>query len=506
VAPARPRRPRGRALLVPIPDVCLFPSPPPLAASIHAVVIAGSSGYGNYRHQADAAHAYHTLLAHGVPAANLILLSADDAATSPWNPEPGTLYNRPGGPDVRAGAPVDYSGESVTAASFLAVLLGDARGAAAAAPNSTRRVLNSAPRDRVLVVYIDHGAPGLLGMPAGPPLLAPDLLAALRNMTARRDATAVDRARDAVGDAVDWIASLLLRRHRPRRPKKLPGNASFAELALLVEACESGSMFKGLLPREGRDGVWAATAADARESSWGTYCPNPLSPDPAVDRFQTCLGDLFSVAWMEEADAMLARGLAGVALARESLAALTAHVRERVSQNHTFAQGSHVKVYGDPGVAAERAEAFLGEPERVAPPAPGGPPAHGATLIAHEADALFSRLLAAAGHAAGVQDMATRGAVAATAARVAARFARAPLLAAAANGDAASNDDDVPAVSDWGCLRDAVAAWEAACGRASPHLTPVGRALAAACNAGAGGGAVAAAVSAECGEGGAAAA
>ena len=40
---------------------------------------------------------------------------------------------------------------------------------------------------------------------------------------------------------------------------------------IYVEACESGSIFEGLLS----DGlnIYATTASNARESSWGTYCP-----------------------------------------------------------------------------------------------------------------------------------------------------------------------------------------------------------------------------------------
>jgi legumain len=63
-----------------------------------------------------------------------------------------------------------------------------------------------------------------------------------------------------------------------------------------LEACESGSIFEGLLP-EGLN-IYATTAANAEESSWGTYCPgeNP-SPPP---EYETCLADLYSVAWMED--------------------------------------------------------------------------------------------------------------------------------------------------------------------------------------------------------------
>lgn len=55
------------------------------------------------------------------------------------------------------------------------------------------------------------------------------------------------------------------------------------------QACESGSLFEGVL-EEDLD-VYATTAANGRESSWGTYCPG-MNPAPPPE-FNTCLGDLY---------------------------------------------------------------------------------------------------------------------------------------------------------------------------------------------------------------------
>lgn len=65
---------------------------------------------------------------------------------------------------------------------------------------------------------------------------------------------------------------------------------------IYVEACESGSIFEGLLP-EGMN-IYVTTASNAEESSWGTYCPG-MEPSPPLE-YDTCLGDLYSVAWMED--------------------------------------------------------------------------------------------------------------------------------------------------------------------------------------------------------------
>lgn len=63
-----------------------------------------------------------------------------------------------------------------------------------------------------------------------------------------------------------------------------------------MEACESGSMFDGLLPENIQ--IYATTASNATENSWATYCPRQF-PSPPTG-FDTCLGDLYSIAWMED--------------------------------------------------------------------------------------------------------------------------------------------------------------------------------------------------------------
>jgi len=72
----------------------------------------------------------------------------------------------------------------------------------------------------------------------------------------------------------------------------------YKQMTVYMEACESGSMFQNIL--EDDLGIYAVSAANAKESSWGTYC----SPDDMVNgkHIRSCLGDLFSVNWLEDAD------------------------------------------------------------------------------------------------------------------------------------------------------------------------------------------------------------
>lgn len=72
----------------------------------------------------------------------------------------------------------------------------------------------------------------------------------------------------------------------------------YNQLVFYIEACESGSMFPELSKNIG---VAAMTATDAKQSSWATYCdPHDKVGDIKIG---TCLGDLFSVNWMEDSEA-----------------------------------------------------------------------------------------------------------------------------------------------------------------------------------------------------------
>merc|ERR1711894_472587 len=91
------------------------------------------------------------------------------------------------------------------------------------------------------------------------------------------------------------------------------------KLTFYMEACESGSMFQGMnIP-----GVYAVSASNPTESSWGTYCGS----DAVVNgkNLNTCLGDLFSVNWMEDSDAQ--------DVTKESLSTQYNTVREKTTKS-----------------------------------------------------------------------------------------------------------------------------------------------------------------------------
>ncbi|KAI0229738.1 hypothetical protein LSAT2_019844 [Lamellibrachia satsuma] len=105
-----------------------------------ALIVVGSKGYHNYRHQADACHAYQIMLKHGIPEERIVLMMYDDVAHDRRNPTPGVLINHPNGSDVYGGVKIDYRGKDVTPTNFLNVLLGKT---SAMKGIGSRKVINS---------------------------------------------------------------------------------------------------------------------------------------------------------------------------------------------------------------------------------------------------------------------------------------------------------------------------------------------------------------------------
>ncbi len=129
----------------------------PLVAKtgFEAVIIAPTNGWINYRHQADGLTLYTLLRDNGVPDDNIILMLYDDIPTLPVNPIPGNVHHLPGGPNIRLGANVVYTGSQVTAATLQNVLTGTKT-------NSTPVVLDSNASTDVFVYIVGHGIPGTI--------------------------------------------------------------------------------------------------------------------------------------------------------------------------------------------------------------------------------------------------------------------------------------------------------------------------------------------------------
>nr|CAB3263422.1 legumain-like [Phallusia mammillata] len=244
---------------------------------IWVVLVAGSNGYYNYRHQADICHAYQVVHDHGISDEQIIVMMYDDIAHSSENPTPGKIINHPDGPDVYKGVPKDYTGETVTPENFLNVLTGNAQ---AMSGIGSGKVLGSKSTDHVFVYFSDHGAPGLIAFPTS------------------------ELMKDDLNNAIT----------------KMHTSNMYLDLVFYIEACESGSMFDGSL--SDNINVYATTAANPSESSYACYYDTLR---------QTYLGDRYSVSWLEDSDKEN--------LETESLHSQFKIVKEETNQSHVMQYG-----------------------------------------------------------------------------------------------------------------------------------------------------------------------
>ncbi|CAG2105162.1 unnamed protein product [Medioppia subpectinata] len=213
------------------------------------VLVAGAPGWGDYASQSSVYHAYQVVHANGIPDENIIVFHPDDIANNSLNPTPGKIIDHPCGDDVYHGVPKDYTGNDVNPTTFINVLKGSQELA-----SKGKKVLNSGPNDHVFIYFLDHGADEII-------------------LFQRKYLHAKD-----LNDA-------LIEMHQNKR---------FGKLVFYLEACESGSMFNKLLPKD--INVYAITSSTPTKMSGKMY------PDKY---YHTTIGSFFAHYWLlndEQAD------------------------------------------------------------------------------------------------------------------------------------------------------------------------------------------------------------
>uniref|UniRef100_A0A2P2KT62 Vacuolar-processing enzyme n=1 Tax=Rhizophora mucronata TaxID=61149 RepID=A0A2P2KT62_RHIMU len=138
--------------------------------------------------------------------------------------------------------------------------------------------------------------------------------------------------------AMDFI-EVLMKKH---------ASGTYKEMIIYIEACESGSIFEGIMPRDLN--IYVTTASNAQENSFGTYCPG-MDPAPPPE-YITCLGDLYSVAWMEDSETHN--------LKKETIKQQYKMVKSRTSNFNTYNIGSHVMEYGNQNISEEKLYLYQG--------------------------------------------------------------------------------------------------------------------------------------------------
>ena len=90
----------------------------------YALLVHGSTRFSNYRHLADVLSVYRQLRRGGFEDDHIILIADRSVADDPDNPEPGTVRATEDGPDLMAGAQIDYDAATLTAVDIMHILMG----------------------------------------------------------------------------------------------------------------------------------------------------------------------------------------------------------------------------------------------------------------------------------------------------------------------------------------------------------------------------------------------
>lgn len=203
-----------------------------------AVLVAASSGWENYRHQADVLAYYQLLKSKGFTDDDIVLIAADDLAYHVNNPSPGMIinddYDRT---DLYVDVKVDYKLGQITPKDFKDIMLG----------RSSERlpvVLDSEDHDNVLFIWSGHGVPGTLLWDENRQIVTGEFMSELFN--------------------------------------EMYSNGKYRKMFGIFEACYSGSV---AMECEGIPKLLLMTAANDKETSkaqlysilWDTYLTNSFT-------------------------------------------------------------------------------------------------------------------------------------------------------------------------------------------------------------------------------------
>lgn len=185
-----------------------------------AVLICGSEGWYNYRHQADLLYVYNTLKKNHYTDDEIILIMRDDIAFNPRNPYQGIIKVSPDGENLYHDVVIDYRADTLSTKDIEDILLG----------NKSERlstVLESTDSDNVLLYWTGHGT----------------------NKSFKWLETGERFTDEQMGATV----------------RKMYENKRYQSMLICAEPCYSGSVIKAI---EGTPLVLGLTAASDSESSY----------------------------------------------------------------------------------------------------------------------------------------------------------------------------------------------------------------------------------------------
>ncbi len=139
----------------------------PALTDQYAVLVQGSHGWNNYRHQADVLSMYQLLRKNGFDDDHIILIIDKALATDPKNPEPGIIRASDDGPDLLANAVIDYDNATLMPIDICNILLGKAPKAPPSSPEGDTIV----PSDRKTIEAPSGAVGGASGASGAPNIL-----------------------------------------------------------------------------------------------------------------------------------------------------------------------------------------------------------------------------------------------------------------------------------------------------------------------------------------------
>lgn len=120
-----------------------------------ALLVASSSGWSNYRHQADVLAIYQRLKASGYTDDHIVLIMEDDIARNSSNPNQGVIRVTPNGSNVYEGVKIDYRMSDLKPADIGRILNGETT-------DKIQEVIQSTENDNIFIFWSGHGMPGAM--------------------------------------------------------------------------------------------------------------------------------------------------------------------------------------------------------------------------------------------------------------------------------------------------------------------------------------------------------
>ncbi|KAK9969041.1 hypothetical protein ABG768_027252 [Culter alburnus] len=206
------------------------------------LLVAGSKGWENYKHQANVCCLYQIIKKHRIPDEQIVVMMYDDIAYNRQNPTDGVIVSVVNKSNVYLGVQKDYTGMDLTPENFLAALQGQ--------NNINKKVIKSGRDDNIYIYMSGLGNQGTFEFPEKS-LYPADLIGALKSMQ---------------------------------------DGGKFSKMVIYMDSSYSGTMFKDF-PEDLN--VFALTSCDENIE----ICPTNY--DESRDVF---LSDKFSSAWLNYLD------------------------------------------------------------------------------------------------------------------------------------------------------------------------------------------------------------